>query len=1072
MFKLSCQGGRGFGRIGVILWRKRLSGYSVFARPLEVEQDSRLTKRGRKAGLFGGSSAARGSEKNVMRNTWRRLVPALLLAAGMNATVEAAVPSSPQGFITGNAFYDISGTAVSDLTNSVKFPESPDDVFFFPYFEWNATGDIFVAPGELGDNYGGQIAGYFYPPTTGNYIFWLAADDNAELYLSTDSDPANKKLIARETEWSNAREYTVSGGGSDLTAKDSSQFTETEWPEMDPFWGGALITLQAGEPYYIEALFKEGTGGDFLSVAVQDPEFLVDWFSPIPGEFLSSDRAAGPATISQQPQDRTAPERGSATFSVRADGTPPYSFQWQRNGEDIPDATNSTFTVSNAAMSDNGAAYTVVVTGAEGEATSEEAILTVTPDTEAPRLVSAGGGAGLSEVVLSFSEALDEASASTAANYEISSADGPLEVTGASVTGSQVILTTAPQTLGTKYTVVVNNVQDTAATPNAVAADSSAVFFPTGELREVDGMIVFEVENYDRNLDGLWVRNTTRGTPSGGASMVVPNGAGGDEFATRLEYDVEFATAGTYYVWYRASSDSGDDDSAWFHLDGDRPFERATGNAASMTGFNGDADFVWYSDSQDGPDPFTVDIFPAGLHTVGIARREDGAFIDKMILTTDPDFVPTGAGPAETREGAPGLPTVTLSAPNAGEVLTEGEDVTLSAEAAGSSGLEIVRVEYTANGMLVGESTEEPFDFVWSDAPSGIYGIQAAAYDELGQVAVTEEVVIEIEPSNPSGAAIAWVSFHPADDVPSADAADPDAGFTEAPDVGYTELLRANGHEVTRIVTSGTPNAGLLNAFDLVIISRSVPSGDYQDPPETAAWNGLTAPTMILGGYVLRSSRLGFTSGTTMEDTEDTIALTAMDPNHPIFEGIELDGSGTMVDGFANVVMHTNMVTLAEELQRGVSVNMDPILSGTVLATVGTASDPTFGGMVIGEWQEGELMNTAAGDVLGGHRLVFLTGSREHDGLTSEGAGIYDLTETGAELFLNAVEYMSGIEGVPQGPTPTISVSRTAEGMSITFEGMLQSADSVTGTWSDVTGAESPHEVDATEGMKFYRAKQ
>ena len=134
--------------------------------------------------------------------------------------------------------------------------------------------------------------------------------------------------------------------------------------------------------------------------------------------------------------------------------------------------------------------------------------------------------------------------------------------------------------------------------------------------------------------------------------MVNPNGAGGSESATQLEYDVDFAQVATYKVWYRASADNGNDDSAWFWLDGARPAERATGNMASMTGFQPQSDFVWRSDAQDPPDPFTVDIATAGPHVVGLARREDGAFFDKFIITTDTAFTPTGFGPPETRPPA------------------------------------------------------------------------------------------------------------------------------------------------------------------------------------------------------------------------------------------------------------------------------------------------------------------------------------------------------------------------------------------------------------------------------------
>ena len=108
-----------------------------------------------------------------------------------------------------------------------------------------------------------------------------------------------------------------------------------------------------------------------------------------------------------------------------------------------------------------------------------------------------------------------------------------------------------------------------------------------------------------------------------------------------------------------------------------------------------------------------------------------------------------------------------------------------------------------------------------------------------------------------------------------------------------------------------------------------------------------------------------------------------------------------------------------------------------MLATIGTAADPGFGGTVVGEWQRGATLGNAAADTLAGHRLVLLTGSREQV-ITSEASGIYDLSPDGARLFLNAVNDRAGTEPAP--PTPTLSLSRTATGISITFTGTLQCA--------------------------------
>ncbi|HLH54495.1 MAG TPA: hypothetical protein VKY92_12845 [Verrucomicrobiae bacterium] len=55
---------------------------------------------------------------------------------------------------------------------------------------------------------------------------------------------------------------------------------------------------------------------------------------------------------------------------------------------------------------------------------------------------------------------------------------------------------------------------------------------------------------------------------------------------------------------------------------------------------------------------------------------------------------------------------------------------------------------------------------------------------------------------------------------------------------------------------------------------------------------------------------------------------------------------------------------------------------------------------------------------------------------------------------------------------PTLSYTRTPSGLSITFNGTLQSADVVTGPWTNVPGATSPFTVTPSTPAKFFRAKQ
>jgi hypothetical protein len=54
--------------------------------------------------------------------------------------------------------------------------------------------------------------------------------------------------------------------------------------------------------------------------------------------------------------------------------------------------------------------------------------------------------------------------------------------------------------------------------------------------------------------------------------------------------------------------------------------------------------------------------------------------------------------------------------------------------------------------------------------------------------------------------------------------------------------------------------------------------------------------------------------------------------------------------------------------------------------------------------------------------------------------------------------------------TPTISLSRDASGIKITFDGVLQSASEIKGPWAPVAGASSPYTVTPTQARAFYQS--
>ncbi len=85
--------------------------------------------------------------------------------------------------------------------------------------------------------------------------------------------------------------------------------------------------------------------------------------------------------VSTQPVNQTAGVGQAATFTVVATGRAPLSYQWQKDGVDIPGATSATYTTPATILEDSGAIFWCNVTNAYGSATSNSAILTVTTGT-------------------------------------------------------------------------------------------------------------------------------------------------------------------------------------------------------------------------------------------------------------------------------------------------------------------------------------------------------------------------------------------------------------------------------------------------------------------------------------------------------------------------------------------------------------------------------------------------------------------------------------------------------------------------------------------------------------------
>lgn len=121
------------------------------------------------------------------------------------------------------------------------------------------------SPVNDGDRYGQRIQALVVPPMTGDYTFWIAADDAAELLLGTDDQETSARRIAWLDTWSPAKSW------------------ETHSTQRS-----GRIRLEAGRAYYLEVVHVESGGGDHLSVRWQLPNG--SWEGGDPNQSIPQER--------------------------------------------------------------------------------------------------------------------------------------------------------------------------------------------------------------------------------------------------------------------------------------------------------------------------------------------------------------------------------------------------------------------------------------------------------------------------------------------------------------------------------------------------------------------------------------------------------------------------------------------------------------------------------------------------------------------------------------------------------------------------------------------------------------
>jgi Bacterial Ig domain len=261
---------------------------------------------------------------------------------------------------------------------------------------------------------------------------------------------------------------------------------------------------------------------------------------------------------------------------------------------------------------------------------------------------------------------------------------------------------------------------------------------------------------------------------SWGQYVTVPNGMGNVDDPTLPGGQASYTfsvPAGTYVIWGRVLAPTGNDDSFWVSMDA-QPFTRWNTQMSST--------WVWDQiNNATVADPLLFAL-TAGTHTLVIKQREDGARLDRLLITSNRTFVPQGLGGGATNQ--PPVANNDSATTSSGTAINIAVLVNDSDPDNGPSPLAIVSRSTPGHGTASISGT-----VIRYTPAAGFSGTDTFTYT-VSDGAATATATVTVTVSPPASAVFLWIEAESGTLIspmaPAADSAASGGLYITTPDLG------------------------------------------------------------------------------------------------------------------------------------------------------------------------------------------------------------------------------------------------------------------------------------------------